>query len=224
MGLDVLTKHINDMPVNLGPASNNNSVIMDDEYISSHVKISQSIIEEIQLSSDIAISELSDFLFYDKVRSNRLGQLELKLVDGWKFINLCVKPFFIQANALAITIAISFSDGYHDLYQPMIYVDEAKMKQVVRNLLSNALKFSRRGSTVQVRLSKVDDLTTQTNEYSSLLPINDRNGLLRVEVIDEGPGISSEDQAKLFNQYVQINPNKLQDGKGSGLGLWCKSY
>ena len=42
---------------------------------------------------------------------------------------------------------------------------------------------------------------------------------LHVVVQDEGPGISLEDQRKLFNNFVQIRPGKLQKGGGSGLGL-----
>ncbi len=38
-------------------------------------------------------------------------------------------------------------------------------------------------------------------------------------VKDEGPGIASEDQKKLFNNVVQIRPSKMQKGGGSGLGL-----
>lgn len=44
--------------------------------------------------------------------------------------------------------------------------------------------------------------------------------LLRVEVVDSGAGISKKNQQKLFGQYVQFDANKLQKGKGSGLGLW----
>ena len=42
---------------------------------------------------------------------------------------------------------------------------------------------------------------------------------IKVSVKDEGPGISAEDQAKLFKNFVQIRPGQLQKGGGSGLGL-----
>ena len=44
--------------------------------------------------------------------------------------------------------------------------------------------------------------------------------VLKVAVRDSGPGISAEDQKKLFGKYVQFNPSLLQKGNGSGLGLW----
>eukprot|EP00607_Mallomonas_marina_P008719 CAMPEP_0182416958 /NCGR_PEP_ID=MMETSP1167-20130531/1375_1 /TAXON_ID=2988 /ORGANISM="Mallomonas Sp, Strain CCMP3275" /LENGTH=354 /DNA_ID=CAMNT_0024590181 /DNA_START=913 /DNA_END=1977 /DNA_ORIENTATION=- len=43
---------------------------------------------------------------------------------------------------------------------------------------------------------------------------------LKIEVIDHGPGISLENQQRLFKEIIQFNPGELQDGKGSGLGLW----
>jgi signal transduction histidine kinase len=45
-------------------------------------------------------------------------------------------------------------------------------------------------------------------------------GWLRVEVIDHGPGLSPENQAKLFNNIVQFQAKELQNGGGSGIGLW----
>lgn len=41
-----------------------------------------------------------------------------------------------------------------------------------------------------------------------------------ISVSDTGAGISTENQSRLFNQYVQFNASVLQKGKGSGLGLW----
>ena len=49
---------------------------------------------------------------------------------------------------------------------------------------------------------------------------NNFDRVLRISVRDSGPGISLDDQAKLFGKYVQFNPGMLQKGNGSGLGLW----
>ena len=43
---------------------------------------------------------------------------------------------------------------------------------------------------------------------------------LRIEVVDQGPGISSENQDLLFQNIIQFDPNALQGGGGSGLGLY----
>ena len=78
------------------------------------------------------------------------------------------------------------------------------MSQVLRNFLSNALKFTPEGGSVTV--------TVRTEGCS-----------LRVEVEDSGAGISSENIRRLFVEVVQFNANTLQGGGGTGLGLWiCK--
>jgi CheY-like chemotaxis protein len=45
-------------------------------------------------------------------------------------------------------------------------------------------------------------------------------GILVIKVIDTGPGLSPDQQEQMFQEGVQFNPNELQGGQGSGLGLW----
>jgi len=49
-----------------------------------------------------------------------------------------------------------------------------------------------------------------------------RMDVIRIAVKDEGAGISKENQKRLFNEIVQFDAAKLQQGKGSGIGLWSK--
>lgn len=75
------------------------------------------------------------------------------------------------------------------------------MNQVFRNLLSNAIKFTDSDDTVSVSAAV-------------------RDNYLRVEVKDSGPGLSLENQAKLFHNVVQFHAKAQQGGGGSGFGLW----
>jgi signal transduction histidine kinase len=50
--------------------------------------------------------------------------------------------------------------------------------------------------------------------------ILDADGYLLIEVVDSGVGISDENQKKLFHEIVQFRPELLQNGGGSGLGMW----
>ncbi|PPD18635.1 MAG: hybrid sensor histidine kinase/response regulator [Methylobacter sp.] len=78
--------------------------------------------------------------------------------------------------------------------------DEARLRQVLINLVGNALKFTQKGG-VTIRLS------TKNNTISHLL----------IEVEDSGPGIAQEDQQRIFEPFVQLG--YLADHKGTGLGL-----
>ncbi|MFP5353114.1 MAG: ATP-binding protein [Actinomycetota bacterium] len=82
---------------------------------------------------------------------------------------------------------------------PRGYGDAGRQQQILNNLLSNAVKFSPPGSTVVVSAEKKD-------------------GSLAVSVRDEGSGISSLDQAKLFKRFSRLESRSHV--KGTGLGLY----
>ncbi|MGY2897011.1 ATP-binding protein [Deinococcus sp. UYEF24] len=83
----------------------------------------------------------------------------------------------------------------------MLYTDAGKLHQILRNFISNALKFTRSG---EVRVS-----TRQLEE----------NGWIEFSVQDSGPGIAPEDQTKLFQEFSQVGVPALRTSGGSGLGL-----
>ncbi len=77
--------------------------------------------------------------------------------------------------------------------------DPMRLMQVLRNLLGNAVKFSPRGSRIEVSIEK-------------------RGGFARVSVADEGVGIDPEDLEEIFKMFVQSSRTKTGAG-GTGLGL-----
>jgi signal transduction histidine kinase len=78
-------------------------------------------------------------------------------------------------------------------------IDPDRFQMVVRNLLSNAAKYSPSGSDITVRIARNDGMAT-------------------VSVIDQGVGISLEDQAGLFTRFGRVKTT--QHVQGTGLGLW----
>lgn len=83
---------------------------------------------------------------------------------------------------------------------PPVYVDRTRIRQVLLNLVTNALRFTRQGSITIKAFKATPDL-------------------LRVEVIDTGTGISKEDLPKVFHEFRQVGDEHLQATEGSGLGL-----
>lgn len=82
-----------------------------------------------------------------------------------------------------------------------IILDPGRLKQVLYNYLSNALKFSPAGSTVEVRVT------------------NEPGDRFRVEVVDHGIGIAPEDLGKLFQEFQQLESGTAKRHQGTGLGL-----
>jgi signal transduction histidine kinase/CheY-like chemotaxis protein len=87
-----------------------------------------------------------------------------------------------------------------DLDLPPLYTDEGKVSQILRNLVSNALKFTRRG-------------------YVRVTAELEDGGLIAFHVADTGIGIAAEDQQRIFEEFVQVESELQTTVKGTGLGL-----
>lgn len=81
------------------------------------------------------------------------------------------------------------------------YSDPALVEQILRNLLSNAVKYTHRGA-VRLRCAQ-------------------SHGLLRIEVVDTGVGIATDQRALIFDEFFQVDvaPNTTRDGYGLGLAI-----
>ena len=84
---------------------------------------------------------------------------------------------------------------------PLLETDGGKLQQILYNLLSNAIKFTPSGG--QIRLEA--ELTTDE--------------LVAISVMDNGPGISKEDQGHIFDKFTQVEPSATRKHGGAGLGL-----
>ena len=80
---------------------------------------------------------------------------------------------------------------------PACRTDGLRLEQIVLNLLANAVRHSRSGEVVRVRVAAAADEVL-------------------IEVIDRGPGIPLEDQERIFEPFIRTDP---ESGLGSGLGL-----
>ena len=91
-----------------------------------------------------------------------------------------------------------------ELLEPLesvqVRVDGSRLQQVVSNFLSNAAKFSPRGSQVGIQ-------------------VHMRDGLVRVTVIDHGPGIPAEFKDRIFQKFSQADSSDTRTKGGTGLGL-----
>ena len=195
----------------------------DDILVSSLIDI----VSDIQSPCQISLAILDDLLTFDKVEGGKMT-LDLKHVGCCDFIAAVVKPFCLNAKEKGIDFSTNFNlVSKQFIIKACIHVDPSKMGQVIRNLLSNAIKFTPVQGKVVLTLKHeitAPDRRVESTDSIEKLSSPDEfaagDHWLRIEVADSGAGISTIDQSKLFGQYVQFNPNRLQEGKGSGLGLW----
>jgi signal transduction histidine kinase len=110
--------------------------------------------------------------------------------DVGQLLTDSVASFRIQADAAGIELATAL-DGV----LPQADIDPVRMREVLSNLLSNALRYTPRGGTVRVGASVAD-------------------GKLRVTVRDSGPGIAADALPHIFDRFY-----KSDESRGAGLGL-----
>lgn len=188
------------------------------------------LVIDVYESNETAVEILNDLLHYESIDAGTFKiearRHSLKHVFGEKIHAIVIaasrKALHIQIedNACAFKLGsngeriLESSDmdniNHEDLTTKLlscheIEVDKFRIDQVLRNFFSNAIKFSKPGDKIILRTSFV----TNTSE-----------SLLRVEVIDFGAGITPENHSKIFKEFSQIDQNELQEGGGSGLGLW----
>jgi two-component system phosphate regulon sensor histidine kinase PhoR len=83
----------------------------------------------------------------------------------------------------------------------VVHTDPSRLRQIVVNLLDNAVKYSPRGGRVELRVAEGD-------------------GSVAIEVADQGLGIPAEAQERIFEKFVRLDPEMRRGVGGSGLGLY----
>ena len=164
-------------------------------------------LQSIENSSTHLLALINDILDVAKIES---GQIILDLAVA-SIENLCKSSLaFIKQQALTKRIQLI---PRIPKYLPEIMLDERRIRQVLINLLNNAVKFTLEGGTITLEVSQVQLESSTTN----LTPLN----CLKIAVIDTGIGISAENIQKLFQPFIQIDSalNRKYDGTGLGLAL-----
>jgi signal transduction histidine kinase len=171
----------------------NIEAILDGVYPADEAKL-KSILEETQILSRL-IEDLRTLALAET------GSLQLKRepTDIAALIRETVSAFQSQVDAADVKMELSLSDKTLSLE-----IDPERIRQVLTNLISNALRYSPRGSSIKIDLTE-----------SALSP--ERRVMISVE--DSGPGIASEDLPHVFDRFY-----KSSDSRGMGLGLSIAKY
>ena len=120
-------------------------------------------------SSATAIGILNDLLMYEKVESNLLS-IEMEELDLYSVVRAVIKPFNIQARSCGVDLR----GDLQTLQGAYANIDSSKFSQVIRNLLSNALKFTPVGGSVHI---SAEYLHAPFTELVASTPISPLNGL-----------------------------------------------
>ena len=157
------------------------------------------MLESIRTSGNLLLSLLNDILDLSKIEAGKMTIVP-KPAALKSMLNDIEVLFSVQAAGKGINLSVNVSDDVPDL----LVFDEVRIKQVIFNLLGNAIKFTRIGD-VNLNVSYVPD-----DQFS---------GELRIGVDDTGAGIPEKDLERIFEPFVQQSGLLNRDYEGAGLGL-----
>lgn len=151
-------------------------------------------VTEIHRNSRHLLSLIDDILDLSKLESGRMG-LRFSLVDIGEVLQEVYETILPLTQAKKLTLAVATSSAL-----PRLWLDQARIHQVLLNLLSNAARLTQQGGIV-----------LQATFRES------QNDLL-IQVRDSGPGISAQALSQIFEEFQQANETSGQPGT-TGLGL-----
>lgn len=163
----------------------------------------QQYVEIINRSGEHLLALINDILEMSKIEAGRTT-LNEHTFSLYRLLSSLQEMFKLKAQSKNLDLHFD-SDANLPEY---IKTDESKLRQVLINLLGNAIKFTERG---QVTLRVMTDGTTQSSSTQTGIT-------LYCEIEDTGPGIEPEEVDRLFESFGQTRVG-VKSGEGTGLGL-----
>jgi len=160
-----------------------------------HKKMIQSVLS----SGNLLLSLLNDILDLSKIEAGKLV-LSPQPVDLKNILHEISMLFVDKAQKKGVDLNVKIDPGF----PKVLILDEIRIKQVIFNLVGNAIKFTHHG---------------YININASFSTVNDDIGNLNMEVEDSGIGISESQQQLIFDPFMQHSGQSNQQYDGIGLGL-----
>ncbi|WP_281239350.1 PAS domain-containing hybrid sensor histidine kinase/response regulator [Flavobacterium praedii] len=142
---------------------------------------------------------INDILDFSKIEAGKL-ELNVEEIDLFELVNQIVVLFKHQANLKNIDLILNIGSNVPQF----IFADAIRLKQIIINLIGNALKFTNQGQ-----------INIDVEEIAS----NESFSTLHFSIKDTGIGIKKHNQEKIFNSFVQEDTSTTRRFGGTGLGL-----
>lgn len=163
-------------------------------------------LNSIKSSGRTLLTLINDILDLSKIEAGKL-ELEFDFIDSGSFFSEFERIFAFKTTEKGINFLTEIASGTPSY----VYVDGVRLRQVILNLIGNAVKFTDNGS-VSLRVTSENPRLISYSKIRSEEVVD-----LRIEVADTGIGIPEEFQSEIFGSFIQVK-TKLGKG-GTGLGL-----
>ena len=183
------------------------SEVLKDGLLGELLTQQQDYVTDIFNSGSHLLSLINDILDLSKVEAGKMA-LTLEPLALVPLLQAGLQVLRDKAQAHHITLGLELAPALQA--QGEIWLDERKTKQILFNLLSNGVKFTPDGGTVQVLARCVPAAAVTGARWDHYLEITVR---------DTGIGISEQDKVRLFQPFIQIDSTLAREYEGTGLGL-----
>jgi signal transduction histidine kinase len=170
------------------------SQVMRERMVGDLTAKQEEYLDDVLSSGNHLLSLINDVLDLSKVEA---GQVELEIAPFSMREALERGVVMVSEGARRDGVQVTLAT---DPEVNVIEGDERRIRQVIFNMLSNAIKFTPAGGSVGVTSARLD-------------------GEVRVSVADTGPGIAAEDQERIFEEFQQTDLGAQREGTGLGLAL-----
>ncbi|MBS2100654.1 PAS domain-containing protein [Carboxylicivirga linearis] len=179
-----------------------NAIIGFTNLLSKHITEApfSNYIHSIQSSGKLLLELINDLLDLEKINSGKLS-FKIENTDISTLIQEIKQTFQLFAKEKGLQLII---DKQTDIPNTIL-IDALRIKQILINLINNALKFTEEGSVYV--------------QYAFYNNKNCQNGSLVIQVKDTGIGIDKDRQTRIFEPFIQEESNNNKEYKGTGLGL-----
>jgi signal transduction histidine kinase len=159
----------------------------------------QEYVRIVRSSANSLLNLINDILDFSKLEAGRVS-LENIDFDIHELVEDTIKSFGFKCSEKGLYLKIFIDNDIPRI----VNGDPTRIRQVILNLISNAVKFTPKGG-IEVKVSMLS--RTKTSEK------------IKIEIIDTGAGISSEGVNKLFKSFSQVDASTTRTHGGTGLGL-----
>ena len=155
-------------------------------------------------SGEVLMSIIEDILDFSKIEANKL-ELDPVPVDMLEIVDDLVLLHSSRAREKALELAVRYVAGS----EQFVYADPVRVRQILGNLINNAIKFTHKGH-ISITVEEDRGACASTNQDIATLVFTVR---------DTGIGIDPADQDRIFEKFSQANASTTRDYGGTGLGL-----
>ena len=157
----------------------------------------EKMLATIYTQSQVMINLLNDMLDLARIEAQAVGLYQMKLQQIGPRLKVLAETFITPGNQNMVNVVLSPN-------LPEVKVDIAKLEQAIRNCLSNAYKYSPKGSGVNMRVTEV---------------MHDQQRQLLITIEDQGIGMTPEELEHVFEKFYRADPSGVIPGTGLGMAI-----